>query len=120
MLDNRHQAGAQNHQEPVLVSGDRDARQYRKGKSPSLASDHKNRFRRERLRRSEVVEPKESPMTRAVKSSSTEKQKRQAAHIEAGCEKKGLSAESVEALGWAALNKLNGVGKKSGSGRNHP
>jgi hypothetical protein len=39
-------------------------------------------------------------MTRAGKSSSTGKPKRQAAHIEAGCEKKGLSAESVEALGW--------------------
>jgi hypothetical protein len=59
-------------------------------------------------------------MTRADKSSSTDKQKRQAAHIEAGYENKGLSAESVEALGWAALNKLNGVGKKSGSSRNHP
>ena len=51
------------------------------------------------------------------KSSYTGKQKRQAAHIEAGCEKKGVGAKTAEARAWATVNKLDGGGKKSGSGR---
>lgn len=51
------------------------------------------------------------------KSSYTDKQKREAAHIEAGYEKKGLSTKSAEAWAWATVNKLDGGGKKIGSGR---
>jgi plasmid stabilization system protein ParE len=51
------------------------------------------------------------------KSSYTDKQKRQAEHIEAGYEKKGVSTETAEARAWATVNKLSGGGKKSGSGR---
>ena len=51
------------------------------------------------------------------RSSYTDKQKRQAAHIEAGYEKKGLSTNAAEARAWATVNKLTGGGKKSGSGR---
>jgi plasmid stabilization system protein ParE len=51
------------------------------------------------------------------KSSYTDKQKRQAEHIEAGYEKKGLSMKTAEARAWATVNKLTGGGNKSGSGR---
>jgi hypothetical protein len=56
-------------------------------------------------------------MPRGDKSSYTDKQKRQAEHIEAGCEKRGFTTKSAEARAWATVNKLSGGGKKSGSGR---
>ncbi len=56
-------------------------------------------------------------MPQGDKSSYTDKQKRQAAHIEAGYEKKGFSVKAAEARAWATVNKLDGGGKKSGSGR---
>ena len=56
-------------------------------------------------------------MSQGDKSSYTDKQKRQAAHIEAGYEKRGLSTKNAEARAWATVNKLDGGGKKSGSGR---
>ena len=56
-------------------------------------------------------------MPQGDKSSYTDKQKRQAEHIEAGYEKKGLSVKTSEARAWATVNKLDGGGKKSGSGR---
>ena len=56
-------------------------------------------------------------MPQGDKSSYTAKQKRQAAHIEAGYEKKGLSTKNSEARAWATVNKLSGGGKQSGSGR---
>jgi hypothetical protein len=57
-------------------------------------------------------------MPQGDKSSYTDKQIRQAAHIEAGYEKKGVSVKNAEAHAWATVNKLSGGGKKSGSGRN--
>jgi plasmid stabilization system protein ParE len=57
-------------------------------------------------------------MPQGDKSSYTDKQKRQAAHIEAGYEKNGVSTINAEARAWATVNKLSGGGKKSGSGRN--
>ncbi len=56
-------------------------------------------------------------MPQGDKSSYTDKQKRQAEHIEDGYEKKGLSTKTAEARAWATVNKLTGGGKKSGSGR---
>ena len=56
-------------------------------------------------------------MSQGNKSSYTDKQKRQAEHIEAGYEKKGLSTKAAEERAWATVNKLSGGGKKSGSGR---
>ena len=56
-------------------------------------------------------------MPQGDKSSYTDKQKRQARHIEAGYEKKGLSIKTSEARAWATVNKITGGGKKSGSGR---
>jgi plasmid stabilization system protein ParE len=58
-------------------------------------------------------------MSQGDKSSYTDKQKRQAAHIEAGYEKKGLSTKTAAARAWATVNKLDGGGKQSGSGRSH-
>jgi hypothetical protein len=57
-------------------------------------------------------------MPQGDKSSYTDKQKRQAEHIEAGYEKKGLGVKTAESIAWATVNKLSGGGKKSGSGRN--
>jgi len=56
-------------------------------------------------------------MPQGDKSSYTDKQKRQAEHIEASYEKKGLSVNTSVARAWATVNKLSGGGKKSGSGR---
>jgi plasmid stabilization system protein ParE len=56
-------------------------------------------------------------MLQGDKSKYTEKQKRQAEHIEEGYEKKGVSDEEAERRAWATVNKQDGGGKKSGSGR---
>ena len=56
-------------------------------------------------------------MLQGDKSSYTDKRKRQAQHIEAGYENKGLNTKTAEARAWATVNKLSGGGKKSGSGR---
>jgi hypothetical protein len=56
-------------------------------------------------------------MPQGDKSTYTDKQKRQAEHIEAGYEKKGLSIRTSEARAWATVNELTGGGNKSGSGR---
>jgi hypothetical protein len=65
-----------------------------------------------------MAEPtKSTTMPQGNKSSYTDKQKRQAAHIEAGYEKNGVGTKTAEARAWATVNKLSGGGKKSGSGR---
>ncbi len=56
-------------------------------------------------------------MPQGDKSSYTAKQKRQAAHIETGYEKKDVRPKTAEARAWATVNKLSGGGKKSGSGK---
>src|SRR5687768_3770816 len=56
-------------------------------------------------------------MPRGDKSSYTDKQKRQAAHIEESYEERGVSEKEAEARAWATVNKETGGGKKSGSGR---
>lgn len=56
-------------------------------------------------------------MPRGDKSSYTDKQKRQAEHIETGYEKQGLSENEAERRAWATVNAMTGGGKKSGSGR---
>lgn len=56
-------------------------------------------------------------MPRGGKSSYTDKQKRQARHIEEGYEKKGVPEDTAEKRAWATVNKISGGGKKSGSGR---
>ncbi|RDZ28680.1 hypothetical protein DX914_06015 [Lysobacter silvisoli] len=56
-------------------------------------------------------------MSRGDKSSYTDKQKRQAQHIEEGYKKEGVSEKTAEKRAWATVNKQDGGGKKSGSGR---
>src|SRR5215208_2907000 len=60
---------------------------------------------------------RQGPMPRGDKSSYTEKQKRQAADIEEGYVKRGVSRREAERRAWATVNKESGGGKKSGSGR---
>jgi hypothetical protein len=60
------------------------------------------------------VQREESPMARGDKSSYTDKQKRQAEHIEEGYEKRGVSDEEAERRAWATVNKETGGGKKPG------
>jgi plasmid stabilization system protein ParE len=59
-------------------------------------------------------------MARGEKSKYTEKQKRQAEHIEEGYEQRGVSEQEAERRAWATVNKMTGGGKKSGSGRGRP
>jgi hypothetical protein len=59
-------------------------------------------------------------MPRGDKSSYTTKQKRKAAHIEEGYEKRGVPRDEAERRAWATVNKESGGGNKSGSGRGVP
>ena len=56
-------------------------------------------------------------MPRGDKSAYTDKQKRQAAHIEESELERGVSRATAERIAWATVNKQDGGGKKSGSGR---
>ena len=56
-------------------------------------------------------------MPRGDKSSYTDKQKRQARHIEEGYEARGVSYREADRRAWATVNKETHGGKKSGSGR---
>jgi hypothetical protein len=51
-------------------------------------------------------------MPRGDKSAYTDKQKRQAAHIEASEKAQGRSTETAERIAWATVNKQDGGGKK--------
>lgn len=54
---------------------------------------------------------------RGDKSKYTDKQKRQAEHIEEGYEKRGVSEKEAEKRAWATVNKAWGGGlKRGGSG----
>ena len=57
-------------------------------------------------------------MPRGDKSKYTDKQDREAAHIEEGYEKRGLGEDEAERRAWATVNKMTRGGKKpGGSGR---
>ncbi len=59
-------------------------------------------------------------MARGSKAKYTNKQKREAAAIEAGYRGRGVSEKVAAARAWATINKIYGGGKKSGSGRGRP
>jgi len=59
-------------------------------------------------------------MPQGDKSSYTDKQRREADHIEKSYEDRGASHKEAEARAWATVNKEDGGGKKSGSGRHKP
>jgi hypothetical protein len=63
---------------------------------------------------------RETTMPRGDKSSYTDKQKRQAEHIEEGYEHRGVGRKEAERRAWATVNKETGGGNKSGSGRGVP
>jgi plasmid stabilization system protein ParE len=57
-------------------------------------------------------------MPRGDKSKYTQKQKRQAEHIERGYENRGVPEDEAERRAWATVNKVSGGGKEpGGSGR---
>lgn len=56
-------------------------------------------------------------MARGSKRSYTSKQRRQASHIEDSAKKSGKSSKRAKAIAYATVNKQDGGGKKSGSGR---
>lgn len=58
-------------------------------------------------------------MPRGDKSKYTGRQKRKAAHIEKGYEKRGVSEGEAERRAWATVNKQEGGGKAGGSGSKH-
>lgn len=53
-------------------------------------------------------------MPQGDKSKYTAKQQRQAEHIEASYEQKGVPAAEAEARAWATVNKQDGGGKNPG------
>ena len=56
-------------------------------------------------------------MPRGDKDKYTDKQKRKAEHIEESYEKRGFSEKKAEEIAWSTVNKQDGGGKLSGSGR---
>ena len=56
-------------------------------------------------------------MPQGDKSAYTDKQKRQAAHIEESERARGVSEEDSERIAWATVNKQDGGGNRSGPGR---
>ena len=56
-------------------------------------------------------------MPKGDKTAYTEKQKRKAEHIEQGYEDRGVDKDEAERRAWATVNKDDGGGKKSGSGK---
>jgi len=58
----------------------------------------------------------DTTMPKGDKSSYTDKQKRQATHIEKGYEKKGVTAKTAKKRAWATVNKTTGGGRKASGG----
>jgi len=62
-------------------------------------------------------------MPQGDKSAYTDKQKRKAEHIEESYRARGAPEKTAERIAWATVNKDDGGGKRSGSGRDdsgHP
>jgi hypothetical protein len=56
-------------------------------------------------------------MPRGDKSAYTDKQKRQARHIEEGYESRGVPEKEAERRAWATENAISHGGRKAGAGR---
>lgn len=80
--------------------------------TPALRRGTPDALDRQAFTSSEEVE-----MPRGDKSSYTDKQKRKAEHIEEGYKSRGVSGKEAGRRAWATVNKQEGGGKKSGSGR---
>jgi plasmid stabilization system protein ParE len=59
-------------------------------------------------------------MPQGDKSKYTDKQKRQAEHIEQGYERRGVPEREAERRAWATENKISGGGRRGGSGTGRP
>ncbi len=59
-------------------------------------------------------------MPQGDKDAYTDKQKRKAADIEQSYEDRGVPEKEAAARAWATVNKQDGGGKQSGSGRGQP
>jgi plasmid stabilization system protein ParE len=60
-------------------------------------------------------------MPQGDKSKYTDKQKRQAEHIEESYKERGVSDDEAESRAWATVNKQDGGGNKpGGSGHGNP
>lgn len=57
-------------------------------------------------------------MSRGDKSSYSDKQKRQAKHVEDSAKKQGKSTKTAQRIGWATVNKQTG-GAKGTTARKH-
>lgn len=55
-------------------------------------------------------------MARGSKAKYSDKQKREAKHIEEGYEDRGVPTSEAERRAWATVNKMHGGGAKGGSG----
>ena len=55
-------------------------------------------------------------MPKGDKDKYTDKQKRQAEHIEEGYKERGVSEEEAERRAWATVNAAHGGGEKPGGG----
>jgi hypothetical protein len=55
-------------------------------------------------------------MPQGDKDKYTDKQKRQAEHIEEGYRERGVSGEEAERRAWATVNAVHGGGEKRGGG----
>jgi plasmid stabilization system protein ParE len=58
----------------------------------------------------------EVTMPRGDKSKYTDKEKRQAEHIEEGYEDRGVPKDEAERRAWATVNAVHGGGEKPGGG----
>jgi hypothetical protein len=98
--------GAVHRQWPTMIAaltrGRHDACEY-------TSLDHRSPISR--------TEFHEDMMPRGDKSSYSNKQKRQAEHIEKSYEGRGAPAKESARRAWATVNAETGGGKKSGSGR---
>jgi len=63
-----------------------------------------------------ALDNQEGEMPRGDKSKYTDKEKRQAQHIEEGYESRGVSEDEAERRAWATVNKVHGGGEKPGGG----
>jgi hypothetical protein len=70
------------------------------------------RLTRSRLDCRLLPEPRSTIMPKGDKSSYTDKQKRQAEHIEKSEKDEGKSEKTAERIAWATVNKQDGGGKK--------
>jgi hypothetical protein len=65
----------------------------------------------------DLGKPEKSKMPRGGKTKYTNKQKHKADHIAKSYEDRGVPEKEAERRAWATVNKDDGGGKKSGSGR---